>query len=73
MAQCPYPERVKNWLSGETETNSLYVAWQLGYEAHKLELITKETYLEMHINDLAGEIRKLKEIRRELENQRTII
>lgn len=70
MARCPYPETNKDWLSGATELNPLYIAWHEGYEAHKVELITKETYLEMHISDLAGEIRKLKEIRRDLENQR---
>jgi len=60
MPQCPYPEMITDWLSGETETNTLYAAWHEGYEAHKLELIVKVQYLEMHISDLAEEIRKLK-------------
>jgi hypothetical protein len=69
MARCPYSENHKDWFSGETEINTLYVAWHEGYEAHKLELINKVTYLEMHISDLAAEIRKLKELRRDLEKQ----
>ena len=67
MAICPHPEIITDRVSGKTESNNLYLAWHQGYEAHKLEVITKVRFLEMHISELAGEIRKLKELRRELE------
>jgi hypothetical protein len=70
MAQCPYSETYKDWLSGETEPNALYLAWHEGYEAHKLELLTTELYLETHISELASEIKKLKDMRRELESRK---
>jgi hypothetical protein len=70
MTQCPYSETITDWVSGEKESNALYFAWHEGYEAHKLELITKVKFLEMHISDLAGEIRKMKELRKEIEKQR---
>ena len=67
MAICPHPEIITDGVSGKTELNELYLAWHQGYEAHKLEVITKVRFLELHISDLAGEIRKLKELRRDLE------
>ena len=70
MALCPHPEMIIDRLSGKTESNELYLAWHQGYEAHKLEVITKVRFLEMHISDLAGEIRKLRELRRDLEQQK---
>ena len=70
MAICPHPEIITDGVSGNKELNELYLAWHQGYEAHKLEVITKVRFLEMHISDLAGEIRKLKELRRDLEKQK---
>ena len=70
MAQCPYPETFTDQASGKTESNSLYLAWHEGYEAHKLELFAKVKFLEMHINELATEIRKIKGLKRDLEKQR---
>ena len=73
MALCPHPEIITDRVSGKTESNELYLAWHQGYEAHKLEVITKVRFLEIHISDLAGEIRKLKELRRDLEQQKAKI
>ena len=73
MALCPHPEIITDRVSGKTESNELYLAWHQGYEAHKLEIITKVSFLEMHISDLAGEIKKLKELRRDLEQQKARI
>jgi len=71
MALCPHPENITDRVTGKTETNELYLAWHQGYEAHKLELVTKVRFLEMHISDLAWEIKRMKEIRRDLEKQQT--
>ncbi len=71
MAQCPYPETLNDRASGKTESNCLYIAWHEGFEAHKLELITKVKFLETQINELAAEIIKIKGLKRDLEKQRS--
>ena len=70
MSQCPYPEILTNQASGKTESNRLYIAWHEGFEAHKLELISKVKFLEMQINELTSEIIKIKGLKRDIEKQR---
>jgi hypothetical protein len=67
MSQCPYGENYTNWLTGETEANPLYTAWHEGFEAHKLELLTKVKLLETSMRELLAEANKIKELKRELE------
>ncbi len=71
MAQCPYPETFTDRTSGNTELNNLYLAWHEGYEAQKLEMIAKVKFLEMRIKEVYAEIREIKELKRDLEKQRT--
>jgi hypothetical protein len=70
MGQCPYPESFTNPISGKTESNSMYMLWHEGYEAHKLELLTKGKCIEIYVRELAAEVRKIKELRRELEKRK---
>jgi hypothetical protein len=71
MGQCPYPETFTNPISGKEELNSLYLAWHAGYEDHKLEVLTKVKYLEIYLRELALEVRKIKELKREWQNQKS--
>jgi hypothetical protein len=71
MGQCPHPKTFTNPISGKEELNSLYAAWHEGYEDHKLELLTKAKYLEIYLCELALEVRKIKELKRNWENQRS--
>ena len=71
MPQCPYPETFNDRASGKIESNSLYLAWHEGFEAHKVEIITRVKLLEIYVRELATEIRSIKELKRELEKQRT--
>jgi hypothetical protein len=70
MGQCPYPETLTNPISGKAEINSLYLAWHEGYEDHKLELLTKVKYIDIYVRELALEVRKIKELKKELEKQK---
>jgi hypothetical protein len=71
MSQCPYGETYTNWLTGETEVNPLYAAWHEGFEAHKLELLAKVKLLETSMRELLAEAKKIKELKRELEKQKS--
>ena len=71
MSRCPYPETFTNPISGKTETNSLYTVWHEGYEAHKLELMDRVQWLEVCMRELCRQITQIKELKRELEKQKT--
>jgi hypothetical protein len=71
MSQCPYEETNTNRMSGKTETNPIYVAWHEGYEAHKLDLMANVKYIQRSMRELIAEARKIKELKKELEKQRT--
>jgi hypothetical protein len=71
MGQCPYGETYTNWLTGEEEPNPLYNAWHEGFEAHKLDLLTKVKSLEIAMHELLAEAKKIKELKKELEKQKS--
>jgi hypothetical protein len=71
MGQCPYEEKYTDWLTGEPETNPLYTAWHEGFEAHKLDLMMKVKSLEVSMHELLSEAKKIKELKRELEKQKS--
>jgi hypothetical protein len=69
MPQCPYPENIKDEVSGKTEQNSLYRAWHEGFEAHKFEMANQLKKLTSLEQILDNQRRKVNEIQTELEKQ----
>jgi regulator of sirC expression with transglutaminase-like and TPR domain len=67
MSQCPYPETFINPVSLQTESNSLYFVWHEGYEAHKFEIANLSIKIARLAVELENEIRKITEMKRELE------
>jgi replicative DNA helicase len=70
MMACPYPETYRDQVSGKTESNSLYLAWHAGYEAHKLEMANQSLKLANLAVELEAKIKKVMELKRELEKQK---
>jgi CRISPR/Cas system CMR-associated protein Cmr3 (group 5 of RAMP superfamily) len=70
MSQCPYPETFTNPISGKTESNSLYLAWHCGYEAHKFEMANQSIRIANLALELETEIINIKELKRALVKQK---
>jgi CRISPR/Cas system CMR-associated protein Cmr3 (group 5 of RAMP superfamily) len=70
MSRCPYPENFTDPLSGQTELNSLYLAWHEGFEAHKFEMANQTIKLASLVVDFENQIRKIMELKKELETKR---
>ena len=70
MSRCPYPENFTDPLSGQTELNSLYLAWHEGFEAHKFEMANLLITIACLAQRLDDEVRNVMELKRELEKQK---
>ena len=70
MSQCPYPETFTNPISNKTESNSLYLVWHEGYEAHKFEIVNLSIKLACLVVELENEIKNIMEMKSRLEKQK---
>ena len=70
MSRCPYPQTFIDPVSGVKMTNSQYMVWHEGYEAHKMEIVQQAKFMEMYMLQLSEDVAKIKEIKRELEKQK---
>jgi hypothetical protein len=71
MTQYPYQETLTDKVAGKTEINGLYIAWHQGYEAHKLDLMTKANYIKLYVHEFIAEAKQISELKRELKKQRS--
>jgi hypothetical protein len=69
MSQCPYPEVIVDPVTDAKEFNIQYILWHEGYEAHKLEVMSKVKYIDRYMSELCAEVRKIKELKKRLEKQ----
>jgi hypothetical protein len=69
MSACPYPQVVNDPTSGKLGLNQQYILWHEGYEAHKLELLTKTKCIDNYMRELCSEVKKIKVMKRKLEKQ----
>jgi hypothetical protein len=69
MSQCPYPETFTDQVSAKTASNSLYIVWHEGYEAHKFEIANLSIKLACLAVELETEIRNVMELKSKLEQQ----
>ena len=70
MSRCPYPQTFIDPVSGVKVTNSQYMVWHEGYEAHKMEMVEQAKFMEMYMLELSETVAKVKELKRELEKQK---
>ena len=70
MSRCPYPQTFIDPVSGVKMTNSQYMVWHEGYEAHKMEMVEQAKFMEMYMLQLSEDVAKIKELKRELEKQK---
>ena len=70
MSRCPYPQTFIDPVSGVKVTNSQYLLWHEGYEAHKMEIVQQAKFMEMYMLQLSEDVAKIKELKRELEKQK---
>ena len=70
MSRCPYPQTFIDPVSGVKMTNSQYMVWHEGYEAHKMEMVEQAKFMEMYMLELSETVAKVKELKRELEKQK---
>ena len=70
MSRCPYPQTIIDPVSGVKVTNSKYLLWHEGYEAHKMEIGEQVKFLETYVLQLSEAGAKVKELKRELEKQK---
>jgi uncharacterized protein YwgA len=66
MATCPYSETITDQLSNIEVLNPKYIAWNEGYEAHKLETVTSLKQLEMKFRELEAKKKQCDEFARNL-------
>ena len=71
MVQCPYPETFPDQASGKTESNSLYLVWHEGYEAHKIEMANQSIRIANLVLELETEVVNIKELKRALVKQKS--
>ena len=71
MTQCPYPETFPDQVSGKTESNSLYLVWHEGYEAHKFEMANQSIRIANLVLELETEVANIKELKRALVKQKS--
>jgi hypothetical protein len=70
VSRCPYPQTFIDPVSGVKVTNSQYMVWHEGYEAHKMEMVEQAKFMEMYMLELSETVAKVKELKRELEKQK---
>jgi len=70
VSRCPYPQTLIDPVSGVKVTNSQYLLWHEGYEAHKMEMVEQAKFMEMYMLELSETVAKVKELKRELEKQK---
>jgi len=70
VSRCPYPQTFIDPVSGVKVTNSQYMVWHEGYEAHKMEIGEQVKFLETYVLQLSEAVAKVKELKRELEKQK---
>jgi hypothetical protein len=70
VSRCPYPQTFIDPVSGVKVTNSRYLLWHEGYEAHKMEMVEQAKFMEMYMLQLSEDVAKIKELKRELEKQK---
>jgi hypothetical protein len=70
MSECPYPEFIINPISGEHTSNTLYLAWHYGYEAHKFELANHSIKLANLAVELELEVQNVMKLKKAMQKQR---